>query len=740
LIGTAAFNNNQPIINSAANVGAVTFGKRTNSNQQVTLTITTGKSLTVRSSLNVNTTATPTIAGTGTAALTMAPGSTVAINGTGTLTLNVAKVTLQSDATGDATIGAVTTTNLLGTSLANFTVERYLKGGTVTQRSYRLLSSPVSVATVTGKGKVYSINYIKNGSFLTGTDAVAGGFNNTNGGYNNPTLYLFRENFSGTSSSFTSGNYRGIKNINQTTAYNYLIDGDGAVPGATPYNIPIGNGFLFFFRGGTTTTTPFTPGTIPTPATLSTTGTLTIGQVPVQIWFTAANSQYLSYTSTTSVAGYNLVGNPYPSPIDWDSYQTISQTTGIYGSGITGAIAVLNPITKNFGSYQNGVASATFVSNVISSGQGFFVQANTTTARLIFNESAKTLVQNVGSQLLLSRSPVALAVAKPQYLRLELGNDSINNDQTAIRLINSSSSTNIESYTARHATGSGTVSLSSQSTNLDDLSINAVTFPNQKQTQAIKLNLNVTSNGTYQLKLIDIVSVPELYDIWLMDAYKKDSVNLRVNNIYSLDINKADSTTFGSKRLSLVIRQNVTFAYQLLDFAANKSQNNRNVEVTWKTANEENYTKFTIERSTDNSKTFDVLGIVKANSSGQYSFVDKNPDNTKNFYRLKQVDLNNTVTYSKVALVQFNDTPYKLRIFPNPAFSIINLRIKEDPGTKGNYNIRVMNSSGIIVKQFTTTQAEWQGNISNLHPGSYLIRVINTFTQNVVAENKFVKL
>lgn len=36
--------------------------------------------------------------------------------------------------------------------------------------------------------------------------------------------------------------------------------------------------------------------------------------------------------------------------------------------------------------------------------------------------------------------------------------------------------------------------------------------------------------------------------------------------------------------------------------------------------------------------------------------------------------------------------------------------------------------------------AEWQGNISNLRPGTYLIRVVNNRTGKLVGENKFVKL
>src|SRR5262249_32188354 len=150
-----------------------------------------------------------------------------------------------------------------------------------TYRGYRLLTSPVYASVVSGND-VYSINYLKSSIYITAT-TVGKGFDNTSGA--NPTLYLYRENLTNPSNAtFTGSNFRGINDIN-TAPPTYGMD-DTTYPSI---NIPIGNGFLCFFRGDRSATT-FANETrtsyIPQSVTMSTTGTIVIGNVAVKDWFT----------------------------------------------------------------------------------------------------------------------------------------------------------------------------------------------------------------------------------------------------------------------------------------------------------------------------------------------------------------------------------------------------------------------------------------------------------------------
>jgi hypothetical protein len=268
----------------------------------------------------------------------------------------------------------------------------------------------------------------------------------------------------------------------------------------------------------------------------------------------------------------------------------------------------------------------------------------------------------------------------------------------------------------------------------------------KQQAEIIPLNINASSTGIYSIALRDLVAMPKLYEIWLMDKYKDDSLDMRQNKTYLFEIDKTDTASYGSNRFALAVRQSADFAYRLLDFAASKMLGIKQVQTTWTTENEGNYTHFTLERSVDNGKTFEVLGGVPAADQGEYSFVDKAPVNGLNIYRLKQEDVNNTLTYSEMVTVGYSDRGNDiagnlLTIYPNPAINRLNLTIASKAAVNTPfYNIKIMNSSGVIVKQANSSQPRWQARISDLKPGTYFVQVLDAKTSRLVGQNKFVKL
>ena len=235
------------------------------------------------------------------------------------------------------------------------------------------------------------------------------------------------------------------------------------------------------------------------------------------------------------------------------------------------------------------------------------------------------------------------------------------------------------------------------------------------------------------------------YDVWLMDAYSKDSLDMRNNKTYSFNISRADTATYGAHRFSLVLRQNPEYAYRLLSFNAQKVPNAKEVETIWNTKYEENYTNFTVEKSIDNGQTFSVLGGVDAAGLGSYSLLDKNPIVGMNLYRLKQEDINNNITYSKVIPVGYSGMGNSLvknniSAFPNPTSSSINLGILNAANPSDTYNILITNSLGLLVKQVKSNQANPQLNVSDWLPGTYIVKVFNKKDQSLVGTTKFVKL
>ncbi|HEX3384961.1 MAG TPA: hypothetical protein VHS53_07235, partial [Mucilaginibacter sp.] len=289
-------------------------------------------------------------------------------------------LTLNSSATSSATVAAMSGTSGI-TGVVN--VQRYVTGGTMTYRGYRAMSSPVYASIVNGNN-AYSLNYLGLSSYLTGTTGTAGGFDKAG----NPTIYLYRENLA-PGGTFTTGNFRGINNL--TASPGYQLDNETGT-----FNIPAGTGYLFYFRGNRSTSLvskTSAPYATPESTIFTASGTLNQGQITVRNWYTptSANLGYTAVTGNSTVRGLNLVGNPYASSINWDLLNNTATTSGIYESGVGNTIYVLDPVSHNYGAYTKGTGGIGThgTSNVLPSGQGFFVQATSTTSQLIFNESAK---------------------------------------------------------------------------------------------------------------------------------------------------------------------------------------------------------------------------------------------------------------------------------------------------------------------------------------------------------------
>lgn len=79
-----------------------------------------------------------------------------------------------------------------------------------------------------------------------------------------------------------------------------------------------------------------------------------------------------------------------------------------------------------------------------------------------------------------------------------------------------------------------------------------------------------------------------------------------------------------------------------------------NVKINWETKTELNNDFFTIERAVDDLKWEKIAFIKGSGSSNQanfYQYIDKNPSNGNNYYRLKQTDYSGTEKTSPPKLV-----------------------------------------------------------------------------------------
>jgi hypothetical protein len=129
------------------------------------------------------------------------------------------------------------------------------------------------------------------------------------------------------------------------------------------------------------------------------------------------------------------------------------------------------------------------------------------------------------------------------------------------------------------------------------------------------------------------------------------------------------------------------------------------VEVVWSTAQEKNSSHFDVERSAD-ALSFDKINTVNTKAVGgnsygplSYSYMDDSPLPGSSYYRLKQVDLNQSYEYSPVITVSvFKSNNIKFVIYPNPNQGEFTADIS---GIENNHNIKILLSDqkGLIVYQ-----------------------------------------
>ncbi len=104
------------------------------------------------------------------------------------------------------------------------------------------------------------------------------------------------------------------------------------------------------------------------------------GNVNFPISYCATGCSYLANGATN---GWNLLGNSYPCPIDWNA------ASGWTKSGISGnAIYIWNASTESYSTY-NGTVGLNGGSRYIAGGQAFFVNAASGAASLSMNEDVK---------------------------------------------------------------------------------------------------------------------------------------------------------------------------------------------------------------------------------------------------------------------------------------------------------------------------------------------------------------
>ena len=161
---------------------------------------------------------------------------------------------------------------------------------------------------------------------------------------------------------------------------------------------------------------------------------------------------------------------------------------------------------------------------------------------------------------------------------------------------------------------------------------------------------------------------------------------------------------------------------KLLSFAAVKDQSS--VNISWRVSDNESGDFFIVEKSSD-GKNFSAVATVQTNGfkgTSEYSSVDNASAGTT-YYRLKIVNRDNSVSYSKVVIVKGEDESADVKVLNNPATANLNITYKSD--RQINSTLKVYSISGAQVYQTKLNASAGLNNISvpvqQLQNGSYVL-------------------
>jgi hypothetical protein len=151
--------------------------------------------------------------------------------------------------------------------------------------------------------------------------------------------------------------------------------------------------------------------------------------------------------------------------------------------------------------------------------------------------------------------------------------------------------------------------------------------------------------------------------------------------------------------------------------------------VSWKSATESNFKQYELEYSTDGIHYTSVNTTTGQGDNTPYSFAH-NPAQGKAYYRLKMVDLDGKVEYSKIIALDVNCGKGSILVYPNPASDFVNINITgaDSKGTQAT----MYNAAGQKVMSRSLQNGSHQLDISRLASGVYHINLVNSNgTENV---------
>lgn len=258
-------------------------------------------------------------------------------------------------------------------------------------------------------------------------------------------------------------------------------------------------------------------GTGTTPVTMSVTGQPVNGDI--EILLTNHNGKYTN--------GFNLVGNPYPSPIDWNASgwtkQNIDDAIYFFTASST------DQYTGTYTSYINGISSDGSSTGIIPSMQGFFVHVSdsptdTYPVQGILGLTNQVRVNDFSQEFY--KTPQSSRSGDPLVRLQAKFAGGLSSDHAVIYFDNFARDQFEENTDALKLINTDPLApnIYSLSSGNQRLSINGTNFSNQGPTR-IPLGIEIKKTGKIELSLAEIENMNN--EVYIVDMQTKMSYDLK---------------------------------------------------------------------------------------------------------------------------------------------------------------------------------------------------------------------
>jgi hypothetical protein len=484
---------------------------------------------------------------------------------------------------------------------------------------------------------------------------------------------------------------------------------------------------MFVYGDRTNTITTSSPKI----TTISSTGTLLTG------------NQVYTINSTiplSNVTGrYTLLGNPFASPINWETIPKTNLENTYWGwdPNLASTGGYITVTTIGNVTLQAPFSGSPGLNQYIQPGQGFFVKTAAASPILTIREQDKVSNFN-GSAFRTSRTTndISLLAINLQYPN---GLAKVLADGVVVAFDSSFSKKAGAEDAAKMANSAESIAIQNDTSSLI---IDARPIPAANDT--IFLTVARLTKPQYTLQVFAQKMEGSGVSAFLQDRYLNtlqplslsDTNNIVINTNTtipaSVDVNRF-RIVFQSSLISLPVKYTSVKA----------AQKGKNIQVEWEVMEESNVRRYTVEKSVDGIR-FSNAGEVSATgniSRESYQWLDVHPATGKNYYRVRAIQNDGTFLLSNIVLVKMNVVKSIITVYPNPVKNG-QINVHSDNLEKGTYNFELYDGRG---RQIINGLIHHSGGllhliirpIHKLTAGMYYLKITNEtehFSQTIFIE------